>query len=216
MKSYVLQDEVGQIAEASLDLGRARLSRASGPSTPISSSIGRTRYEQAGDDEVLAAFRLLSETEGIIPALEPAHALAWLVREAGAVGADAAPPCSSRCRGGATRTSPRCGRCCGDDAREAATAAGSRTSSHLRARRDAGRKLLVPYVTGGMGPDWIEAVHAVADAGADAVEIGIPFSDPMIDGPTIQEARCGPCSGGRRRRRCSTRWPVPIWPCRCA
>jgi tryptophan synthase alpha chain len=39
-----------------------------------------------------------------------------------------------------------------------------------------------------MGPDWIEAVHAVADSGADAVEIGIPFSDPMIDGPTIQEA----------------------------
>jgi tryptophan synthase beta chain len=38
---------------------------------------------QAGDDEVLDAFRLLSETEGIIPALEPAHALAWLVREAG-------------------------------------------------------------------------------------------------------------------------------------
>ena len=60
--------------------------------------------------------------------------------------------------------------------------------SHLRDRRDAGRKLLVPYVTGGMGPDWIEAVHAVADAGADAVEIGIPFSDPMIDGPVIQEA----------------------------
>jgi len=60
--------------------------------------------------------------------------------------------------------------------------------AHLRARRDAGRKLLVPYVTGGMGPDWIESIHAVADAGADAVEIGIPFSDPMIDGPTIQEA----------------------------
>jgi tryptophan synthase alpha chain len=60
--------------------------------------------------------------------------------------------------------------------------------AHLRGRRDAGHKLLVPYVTGGMAPDWIEAVHAVADAGADAVEIGIPFSDPMIDGPTIQEA----------------------------
>jgi tryptophan synthase alpha chain len=39
-----------------------------------------------------------------------------------------------------------------------------------------------------MGDDWVEAVHAVADAGADAIEIGIPFSDPMIDGPTIQEA----------------------------
>jgi len=58
----------------------------------------------------------------------------------------------------------------------------------LRARRDAGKKLLVAYVTGGMGDDWLDAVHAVAEAGADAIEIGIPFSDPMIDGPTIQEA----------------------------
>jgi len=60
--------------------------------------------------------------------------------------------------------------------------------THLRAARDGGRKLLVPYVTAGMTPDWVEVVHAVADAGADAVEIGIPFSDPMIDGPVIQQA----------------------------
>jgi tryptophan synthase alpha chain len=60
--------------------------------------------------------------------------------------------------------------------------------ARLRARRDAGHKLLVPYITGGMGADWLDAVHAVADAGADAIEIGIPFSDPMMDGPTIQEA----------------------------
>jgi tryptophan synthase alpha chain len=59
--------------------------------------------------------------------------------------------------------------------------------AHLRDRRDAGRKLLVPYVTGGLGP-WVEVVQAFADAGADAVEIGIPFSDPVMDGPTIQEA----------------------------
>jgi tryptophan synthase alpha chain len=58
----------------------------------------------------------------------------------------------------------------------------------LRARRREGRKLLVPYITGGMGDDWLDAVHAVADAGADAIEIGIPFSDPMMDGPVIQEA----------------------------
>jgi len=70
----------------------------------------------------------------------------------------------------------------------ARTARTGTLESHLRAQRDAGRKLLVPYVTGGMGPDWIEALHAVADSGADAVEIGIPFSDPMIDGPTIQES----------------------------
>ena len=58
---------------------------------------------------------------------------------------------------------------------------------HLRARRDAGAKLLVPYLTGGLG-DWTDIVRAVADAGADAVEIGIPFSDPVMDGPTIQLA----------------------------
>ena len=60
--------------------------------------------------------------------------------------------------------------------------------AHLRARRDAGRKLLVPYVTGGMSPDWARVAEAVVDAGADALEVGIPFSDPMIDGPTVQQA----------------------------
>jgi tryptophan synthase alpha chain len=62
-----------------------------------------------------------------------------------------------------------------------------RLESHLRARRDEGRKLLVPYVTGGL-EGWTDVVDAVVDAGADAVEIGIPFSDPVMDGPTIQAA----------------------------
>ena len=60
--------------------------------------------------------------------------------------------------------------------------------AHLRGRREAGRKLLLPYVTAGLGEDWTEVVRAYADAGADAIEIGIPFSDPVMDGPTIQEA----------------------------
>ncbi len=60
--------------------------------------------------------------------------------------------------------------------------------THLRSRREAGAKLLVPYVTGGLGREWPEVVRAVVDAGADAVEIGIPFSDPIMDGRTIQEA----------------------------
>lgn len=58
----------------------------------------------------------------------------------------------------------------------------------LRASRDAGHKLVVPYVTGGLGRDWVEIVRAVAAAGADAIEIGIPFSDPVMDGPVIQQA----------------------------
>jgi tryptophan synthase alpha chain len=63
-----------------------------------------------------------------------------------------------------------------------------RLEEHLRARREAGHKLLVPYVTGGLGGGWLDIVRAVAAGGADAIEIGIPFSDPVMDGRTIQEA----------------------------
>jgi tryptophan synthase alpha chain len=59
---------------------------------------------------------------------------------------------------------------------------------HLRERRDRGHKLLVPYVTGGLGAGWLDVVRAAVDGGADAIEIGIPFSDPVMDGRTIQEA----------------------------
>jgi tryptophan synthase alpha chain len=61
----------------------------------------------------------------------------------------------------------------------------------LEARRDAGGKCLVPYLTGGLpmaAGDWTTALAAIATAGADAIEVGIPFSDPVMDGPVIQEA----------------------------
>jgi tryptophan synthase alpha chain len=58
----------------------------------------------------------------------------------------------------------------------------------LRARREEGRKLLIPYLMGGMTDDWAQSLAAVVAAGADAVEVGIPFSDPMMDGPVVQEA----------------------------
>ena len=57
----------------------------------------------------------------------------------------------------------------------------------LRAGRDAGRKLLVPYLTGGL-PGWEDLLDPLAEAGADAIEVGIPFSDPVMDGPVIQAA----------------------------
>ncbi len=62
-----------------------------------------------------------------------------------------------------------------------------RLESSFRTKRAAGRKLLVPYITGGL-PGWEHAVRAAAAAGADAIEIGIPFSDPVMDGPVIQES----------------------------
>ncbi|MHB1930463.1 MAG: tryptophan synthase subunit alpha [Acidimicrobiales bacterium] len=58
----------------------------------------------------------------------------------------------------------------------------------LRARRGAGAKLLVTYMTGGLTAGWVDYLQVMVEAGADAVEIGLPFSDPMLDGPTIQEA----------------------------
>jgi len=54
----------------------------------------------------------------------------------------------------------------------------------------AGRKLLVPYITAG-DPDLdttLALMHTLVDAGADVIELGIPFSDPMADGPVIQAA----------------------------
>jgi tryptophan synthase alpha chain len=57
----------------------------------------------------------------------------------------------------------------------------------FREKRADGRALLVPYLTGGLG-EWRATIEEVAAAGADAIEIGIPFSDPIMDGPVIQES----------------------------
>ena len=70
----------------------------------------------------------------------------------------------------------------------------------LRRHRDAGRKLLVPYVTGGLGTDWVATLEAVSAAGADAIEVGLPFSDPMMDGPVIQKASVDALAQGATAR----------------
>lgn len=68
-------------------------------------------------------------------------------------------------------------------------APGARRSmeTYFRAQRDAGHKLLVPYITGGY-PGWADAIREAIANGADGIEIGVPFSDPVIDGPVIQQA----------------------------
>jgi tryptophan synthase alpha chain len=66
--------------------------------------------------------------------------------------------------------------------------ASGRIETAFRSARDSGKKLLVPFITGGVSDDWVDLVRACASAGADAIEIGIPFSDPVMDGPVIQEA----------------------------
>jgi tryptophan synthase beta chain len=80
-RTYLLQDAAGNVlpthsVSAGLDYP------AVGPEHALLHDQGRARYASVSDDEALAAFHLLGETEGILPALESAHAVAWLVREA--------------------------------------------------------------------------------------------------------------------------------------
>ena len=78
-KSFLMQDEHGQVLEAeSISAGLDY--PGIGPEHSHLAAIGRARYESVTDDEVVEAFELLSRAEGIIPALEPAHALAWVSR----------------------------------------------------------------------------------------------------------------------------------------
>ena len=80
--SYLMQDEFGQVLEAeSISAGLDY--PGVGPEHSFLASTGRARYESVTDEEVIEAFQMLSRSEGIIPALEPAHALAWVSRERG-------------------------------------------------------------------------------------------------------------------------------------
>jgi tryptophan synthase beta chain len=81
-RSLFLQDEHGQILEAhSVSAGLDY--PGVGPEHAELAATGRAEYGHATDDEAIAGFQLLAETEGIVPALEPAHAIGWLAREVG-------------------------------------------------------------------------------------------------------------------------------------
>ena len=86
-KTYLMQDADGQISpthsiSAGLDYPGV------GPEHSHLKDLGRAEYDAVTDEEALAAFRLLNRTEGIMPALESSHAVAWVVREASQFGTD--------------------------------------------------------------------------------------------------------------------------------
>ncbi|MEM8746185.1 MAG: tryptophan synthase subunit beta [Actinomycetota bacterium] len=84
MRSYLMQSEVGQVEEAeSISAGLDY--PGVGPEHSYLASIGRAEYPAVTDDEVVEGFQILSRSEGIIPALECAHAVAWIVRESPAI-----------------------------------------------------------------------------------------------------------------------------------
>ncbi|HSN17076.1 MAG TPA: tryptophan synthase subunit alpha, partial [Gammaproteobacteria bacterium] len=66
----------------------------------------------------------------------------------------------------------------------------SRISSRFASAKAAGRTVLVPYIAAGDPGKHatVPLMHALVEAGADALELGVPFSDPSADGPVIQAA----------------------------
>lgn len=68
----------------------------------------------------------------------------------------------------------------------------------LRARLAGGGRCFVPYVTGGFPGVDADLLRALQDAGADAIEVGIPFSDPVMDGGVIQQASAASLEAGTR------------------
>lgn len=85
---------------------------------------------------------------------------------------------------------------------DAGTATSSRTAARLRALRDEGRAALIGYLPLGY-PDVagsVAAARAMVEAGADIVELGVPYTDPVMDGPTIQRAVEHALAGGTRVR----------------
>ncbi len=88
-RTYLMQDEDGQIIEthsisAGLDYPGV------GPEHSFLKDINRAEYDAVTDEEAMTAFRLLNSTEGIMPALESSHALAWVVKNAAALGPEQA------------------------------------------------------------------------------------------------------------------------------
>ena len=86
-RTYLMADEDGQILEthsisAGLDYPGV------GPEHAHLKDIGRARYEAVTDDEAMSAFRLLNRCEGILPALESSHAIAWVIQIAGQMAPD--------------------------------------------------------------------------------------------------------------------------------
>ena len=82
------------------------------------------------------------------------------------------------------------------------TTSNTRSLRGYLTERSASGRLLMPYVTAGVRGDWLELIDACIDAGADAIEVGIPFSDPAIDGETIQQASVVALDAGMTPAQC--------------
>jgi tryptophan synthase beta chain len=200
-RTYLLQDDNGQILEthsisAGLDYPGV------GPEHAFLKDSGRAEYAAITDDEALAAFHRLCRTEGIIPALESSHAVAHAIKLAATMKPDQHLLVNLSGRGdkdigtvadlsGADfYCRPSCRGPAGEGRRARRGSAMSRIANVLEPLRRDGRTALIPYVTAGdpYADATVDVLHGLVDGGADVIELGVPFSDPMADGPVIQKA----------------------------
>ena len=183
MKSYFCQDEYGQIApvysiSAGLDYPGV------GPEHAWLYDTGRAEYVAVTDDEAVDAFEYLSRTEGIIPAIESAHAVAYARKLAQEMGKDQILVINVSGRGDKD---------CAAIARYRGEESMSRIEQAFQKK-----KAFIPFIT--CGDPSLEVtkklVCAMEKAGADLIELGIPFSDPTAEGPVIQAANIRALSAG--------------------
>ena len=181
MKSYFCQDEYGQIApvysiSAGLDYPGV------GPEHAHLYDIGRAEYVPVTDDEAVDAFEYLSRTEGIIPAIESAHAVAYARKIVPQMRKDQIVVITKE-----TRT-----------VQQLHVTEGRISMNKKITEAFAKGKAFIPFVTcGDPSLDVTEKiVYAMEEAGADLIELGIPFSDPTAEGPVIQGANLRALSGG--------------------
>ena len=203
-RTFVLQDEDGQTIEshsisAGLDYPGV------GPQHAHLARIGRASYFPVTDAEAMDALALLSRTEGIIPAIESAHAVAGAIVSAQALaaekGREAIVLINLSGRGDKDMETAIEWFGLGDAGRRDRGPRMSVATAFAAARAE-GRAALVGYLPAGF-PDvdgGIEAMRTLVAAGCDVIEVGLPYSDPVMDGPTIQAAAQQALDGGVRTR----------------
>ncbi len=179
--TYLLQGDDGQVnlthsVSAGLDYA------AIGPEHSYLRDQGRAEYTSVTDDEAMAAFDLLAREEGIMPALESAHAIAHTVKVA---------PTMKKNQILVVNLSGRGDKDVQHDSQNSRDHAVTSRLDHTFAQlRQRGEKALIAYVMAG-DPSLQETEQLVVEleqAGADIIELGVPFSDPIADGPVIQQA----------------------------
>ncbi len=193
--SSVLADEDGQILEAhSISAGLDY--PGVGPEHAMLRDTGRARYVAITDDDALRAFRDLSQLEGIIPALETSHAVAWILGE-GREGSGDLDVLTLSGRGDKDLAEALVGL----EGLAAMPETGiERIAAAFATAKSEGRAALMPYLMGGF-PDMATSaavIDAYADTGADLIELGVPYSDPLADGPLIHAAGTTALRAGAR------------------